>query len=147
MSLGIWGRGQIGSVEQNLRAERPSRSLRSALVSFLLPGKELGGRGMGAAVLCEKGREVSSLRIRGPASPSPVFWALRGRRFAPGTLSMPRGSLEGDVPPKMHVLILAQLHTHVAHHGWQDLLLLLNIFSFSWDITYIKYVKSSNLKI
>ena len=99
------------SFEQNLRAERPSRSLNSVLVSFLLPGTELGGRGLGAAVQWVKGREVSSLRIRGPASPSPVFWALRGRRFAPGTLSMPRGSLEGDVPPKTHVLIFAQLQT------------------------------------
>ena len=107
---GCLGR-KLRSFEQNLRAQRPSRSLKSALVSFLLPGTVLGGRGMGGAVQWEKGREVSSLQIRGPASPSPVFWALRGRRFAPETLSMPRVSLEGEVPPKMHILILAQLHT------------------------------------
>lgn len=47
---GCLGR-KLRSFEQNLRAERPSRSLRSALVSFLLPGMVLSGKGMGGAVL------------------------------------------------------------------------------------------------
>lgn len=79
---GCLGR-KLRSFEQNLRAERPSRSLKSALVSFLLPGTVLGGRGDGWSCPVGKGKRSQFLTNKRPCLTFTCFLGPEGEKVCP----------------------------------------------------------------